>query len=167
MGNENNNIQTINENNKSKNTKKKLYINKNNFINFLIKVENGILLPNLNISNSISLNNICIPNKNNFLKNKEIKYIQSVNDFTDKKLEENKKFNYDYSYEEKQYIQIINNIFNNNLKNKNNNYPNVINKNKYEIETKKNNISTIETTKREKNNYNNINGNNTERINKE
>ena len=167
MGNENNNIQTINENNKSKNTKKKLYINKNNFINFLIKVENGILLPNLNISNSISLNNICIPNKNNFLKNKEIKYIQSVNDFTDKKLDENKKFNYDYSYEEKQYIQIINNIFNNNLKNKNNNYPNVINKNKYEIETKKNNISTIETTKREKNNYNNINGNYTERINNE
>ena len=167
MGNENNNIQTINENNKSKNTKKKLYINKNNFINFLIKVENGILLPNLNISNSISLNNICIPNKNNFLKNKEIKYIQSINDFTDKKLEENKKFNYDYSYEEKQYIQIINNIFNNNLKNKNNNYPNVINKNKYEIETKKNNISTIETTKREKNNYNNINGNYTERINNE
>ena len=167
MGNENNNIQTINENNKSKNTKKKLYINKNNFINFLIKVENGILLPNLNISNSISLNNICIPNKNNFLKNKEIKYIQSINDFTDKKLEENKKFNYDYSYEEKQYIQIINNIFNNNLKNKNNNYQNVINKNKYEIETKKNNISTIETTKREKNNYNNINGNYTERINNE
>ena len=167
MGNENNNIQTINENNKSKNTKKKLYINKNNFINFLIKVENGILLPNLNISNSISLNNICIPNKNNFLKNKEIKYIQSINDFTDKKLEENKKFNYDYSYEEKQYIQIINNIFNNNLQNKNNNYPNVINKNKYEIETKKNNISTIETTKREKNNYNNINGNYTERINNE
>ena len=167
MGNENNNIQTINENNKSKNTKKKLYINKNNFINFLIKVENGILLPNLNISNSISLNNICIPNKNNFLKNKEIKYIQNINDFTDKKLEENKKFNYDYSYEEKQYIQIINNIFNNNLKNKNNNYPNVINKNKYEIETKKNNISSIETTKREKNNYNNINGNYTERINNE
>ena len=167
MGNENNNIQTINENNKSKNTKKKLYINKNNFINFLIKVENGILLPNLNISNSITLNNICIPNKNNFLKNKEIKYIQSINDFTDKKLDENKKFNYDYSYEEKQYIQIINNIFNNNLKNKNNNYPNVINKNKYEIETKKNNISTIETTKREKNNYNNINGNYTERINNE
>ena len=167
MGNENNNIQTINENNKSKNTKKKLYINKNNFINFLIKVENGILLPNLNISNSISLNNICIPNKNNFLKNKEIKYIQSINDFTDKKLDENKKFNYDYSYEEKQYIQIINNIFNNNLKNKNNNYQNVINKNKYEIETKKNNISTIETTKREKNNYNNINGNYTERINNE
>ena len=167
MGNENNNIQTINENNKSKNTKKKLYINKNNFINFLIKVENGILLPNLNISNSISLNNICIPNKNNFLKNKEIKYIQSINDFTDKKLDENKKLNYDYSYEEKQYIQIINNIFNNNLKNKNNNYQNVINKNKYEIETKKNNISSIETTKREKNNYNNINGNYTERINNE
>ena len=153
MGNENNNTQNFG--------------NKNNFINFLIKVENGILLPNLNISNSISLNNICIPNKNNFLKNKEIKYFQSINDFTDKKLEENKKFNYDYSYEEKQYIQIINNIFNNNLKNKNNNYPNVINKNKYEIETKKNNISTIETTKREKNNYNNINGNYTERINNE
>ena len=121
MGNENNNTQNFG--------------NKNNFINFLIKVENGILLPNLNISNSISLNNVCIPNKNNFLKNKEIKYIQSINDFTDKKLEENKKFNYDYSNEEKQYIQIINN-----------------NKNKYEIETKKNNISTIETTKREKNN---------------
>ena len=153
MGNENNNTQNFG--------------NKNNFINFLIKVENGILLPNLNISNSISLNNICIPNKNNFLKNKEIKYIQSINDFTDKKLEENKKFNYDYSYEEKQYIQIINNIFNNNLKNKNNNYQNVINKNKYEIETKKNNISSIETTKREKNNYNNINGNYTERINNE
>ena len=153
MGNENNNTQNFG--------------NKNNFINFLIKVENGILLPNLNISNSISLNNICIPNKNNFFFFLEIKYIQSINDFTDKKLEENKKFNYDYSNEEKQYIQIINNIFNNNLKNKNNNYPNVINKNKYEIETKKNNISTIETTKREKNNYNNINGNYTERINNE
>ena len=34
MGNENNNTQNFG--------------NKNNFINFLIKVENGILLPNLN-----------------------------------------------------------------------------------------------------------------------
>ena len=104
MGNDNN-IQTINENNRSKINNKKIIINnsklsqnfgnKNNLIKFLVKVENGILLPNLNISNSIALNNICIPN--NSLKNKEINYLQSINDFTDIKLEENKKFNYEYN----------------------------------------------------------------------
>jgi hypothetical protein len=53
------------------------------------------------------------------LKNKEISYLKSINDFTDIKLEENKKFNYEYNNTEKQYLQIINNIYNNNLKNKN------------------------------------------------
>ena len=128
MGNENY-FQTSNDSPKNNtNHKKRIHKNNSNLYNnftdqenlldFLIKVENGILLPNLNLSNSISLNNINVPSKN--LKN-EINYLQSINDFTDIRLERNKEFDFNNDTHNKtKYIEIINNILNNN-KNKNNN----------------------------------------------
>ena len=115
MGNENN-FQTSNDSPKNNtNHKKRIHKNNSNLYNnftdqenlldFLIKVENGILLPNLNLSNSISLNNINVPSKN--LKN-EINYLQSINDFTDIRLERNKEFDFNNDINNKtKYIEIM------------------------------------------------------------
>ena len=114
MGNENN-IQTLNQQVKDINNVKKKrssYINNSrlsqnlknqkNLINFLIKTENGILLPNLNISNSVTLNNICI--QNSALKSDEIKYLKSINNFLDSRFDDNKKFYYNYDNNENKYV---------------------------------------------------------------
>ena len=176
MGNENN-IQTLNtepKNDNNINHKRRNYINKSklsqhfnnkkNLMDFLIKVENGILLQNLNLSNSITLNNLCIPN--NELKSNEINYLQSINDFTDLRLNNNKNLNMNYNNDENKYIIIINSISNNN----NNNIQNIYHKKSYEspiynkkfIENKESslnyehnkNISTIETTYKKNKNTN-------------
>ena len=175
MGNENN-IQTLNtepKNDNNINHKRRNYINKSklsqhfnnkkNLMDFLIKVENGILLQNLNLSNSITLNNLCIPN--NELKSNEINYLQSINDFTDLRLNNNKNLNMNYNNDENKYIRIINSISNNN-----NNIQNIYHKKSYEspiynkkfIENKESslnyehnkNISTIETTYKKNKNTN-------------
>ena len=121
MGNEENNIKSVNLKNeqpsdKKTNTKRVSLINsklsnniknQKNLMNFLIKVENGILIPNIDISNSLPLNNLC----NNIvqLKNNEMEYIQAINDFTDIRLNENKnkKFYYNYRGKENKYINSI------------------------------------------------------------
>ena len=106
MGNEIDNPQTMNQYPKyinhpnNTNKKRRTYIknsnlgnfleNENNIMDFVIKVENGILLPNLNSANLLGINNICAPNTP--LKNDEIRYFQSVNDFVDLKLKENQMF---------------------------------------------------------------------------
>ena len=171
MGNENN-IQILNQNPKDINDinkKRRTYINNSklsqnlknqkNIINFLIKAENGILLPNLNISNSVTLNNICIPN--NTLKNNEIKYLKSINYFIETRLDDNKKFYYDYDNNEDKYIKIISDIYNQNNNNiyhkknyRNQTYNNKENSINYE--NNNNNLSTFETTERKNNNANNI-----------
>ena len=166
MGNENNNIQTLNQYPKDTKSKRRTYINhskitnnlknQKNIMNFLIKVENGILLPNLNISNSPTLNNICIPN--NALKNNEIKYFQTINDYIDIKLDKDKKYYFNYDNTESKYIKIINDISNNkknNIYNINNNQ--IFNKNISKENSlnnqNNNNLSTFESTNR--NNYEN------------
>ena len=175
MGNENN-IQTFNpehKNDNNANRKRKNFINnsklsynlknKKNLMDFIIKVENGILLDNLNLPNSITLNNLCIPK--NTLKKDQINYIQSINDFTDLKLDTNKKLNMNYNNDQNKFIRIINDI-------SKNNYKNIYHKKSYEsqvynkkyIENKDNsfnyennkNASTIETTYKKNININNI-----------
>ena len=174
MGNEENNIKSVNLKNehpsdKKINTKRVSLINsklsnniknQKNFMNFLIKVENGILIPNIDISNSLPLNNLC----NNIvqLKNNEMEYIQAINDFTDIRLNENKnkKFYYNYRGKENKYINSINTIFNKNINVNNIKNNNIINKMNKNIYQNNNNIINYNINKNNINVLNNDKNNN-------
>ena len=171
MGNEIDNPQTMNQypkyiNNPTyTNKKRRTYLknsnlgnfleNENNIMDFVIKVENGILLPNLNSANLLGLNNICVPNTP--LKNDEIRYFQSVNDFVDIKLKENQMFYYKYNNTENKYINIINDFSNNNNRNIK---PNINNNKEYTLRNQnknKNDMNNIKNKLIDENESNDIN----------
>jgi len=85
--------------------------NPNNIFHFLFKIEENIILSNLNKSTAVSFNNINLINNSRLNKNlirNQMKYIQMTDDFIDNKIESS--MDYPYNESEYQYMKIINNM---------------------------------------------------------
>ena len=151
MGNENN-IPSQNRNQFPSDKKYKNRItslrNPLDYINFVSRAEENILLTNLNKSTTISFNNLnilTIKKINNNLIENQLKYIQITDDFIDKKVNGN--MNFPYKREENRYIQLINNIFQN-TNNENNKLNNNINSPNIRIISNNNSNGKIQKNKK-------------------